>query len=80
MGQLTGLQAFLDDDVLDGDSTELAYQELMVEEQLLGRAASRFVKEGGFVSPGYEATPLRPPTWRRWRSSSAASRRRSWSY
>lgn len=47
MGQLTGLQAFLDDDVLDGDSTELAYQELMVEEQLLGRAASRFVKEGG---------------------------------
>jgi hypothetical protein len=47
MGRLTGLQAFLTDDVLDGDTAELAYQELSVEEQVLGRATSRFVREGG---------------------------------
>ena len=42
-----GLQAFLTDDVLSSDAAETAYQELFVEEQVLGQATSRFVKEGG---------------------------------
>lgn len=47
MGLPAGLQAFLADDVLGSDAAELAYQELFVEEQMLGHATSRFVKEGG---------------------------------
>lgn len=42
-----GLQGFLTDDVLGSDAAELARQELFVEEQMLGKATSRFVKEGG---------------------------------
>jgi hypothetical protein len=47
MEQPASLQAFLTDDVLGSDAAELAYQELFVEEQMLGHATSRFVKEGG---------------------------------
>jgi hypothetical protein len=46
------LQAFLTDDVLGSGAAELAYQELFVEEQVLGPATSRFVKEGGVQFAG----------------------------
>lgn len=41
------LQAFLASDFTDGDGGDLAYRELFVEEQVLGRPTSRFIKEGG---------------------------------
>ena len=47
MGLPAGLHTFLTDDVLGSDAAECAYQELFVEEQMLGHATSRFVNEGG---------------------------------
>ena len=46
------VQAFLTDDVLGSGAAGLAYQELFVEEQMLGQATSRFVKEGGVQLAG----------------------------
>jgi hypothetical protein len=41
------LQVFLASDFTVSDSGDLAYRELFVEEQVLGRPTSRFIKEGG---------------------------------
>src|ERR1700676_5497475 len=59
------LRAFLDDDSgADDSGADLAYQELYVEEQVLGQTTSRFVSEGGvhFNSvQDYELTPENLP-------------------
>lgn len=55
-----GLQAFLTDDTLGGDAAELACQELFIEEQVLGHATSRFVKEGGVHFSGVRSYAITP--------------------
>src|ERR1700744_3658600 len=64
-GLHAALQAFLADDPgADDSGTDLAYQQLYVEEQVLGQATSRFVGEGGvhFNSvQDYELTPENLP-------------------
>ena len=55
-----GLQAFLTGETLDHAATELAYQQLFVEEQVLGHATSRFVREGGVHFSGVRSCAITP--------------------
>lgn len=49
------LQAFMTGDFAVSDAADLAYRELYVEEQVLGKATSRFVKEGGVRFSGVKS-------------------------